>query len=64
MAAFDKVILLTAKLLLALDGSGLVCLFVEANVLCCICDAPPSIARKMKEPVGKMLCFNFTNNFI
>lgn len=27
--------------------------FVDAKVLCCICEAPPSMARKMNEPEGE-----------
>jgi len=29
---------------------GFNCRFVDANVRCCIVDAPPSIAKKINEP--------------
>lgn len=32
------------------DGDGFNCRFVEANVRCCIVDAPPSIARNINDP--------------
>ncbi len=43
-------LLLTILLLLLYDCIGFIWRFVDANVLCCIWLAPPSMARKINEP--------------
>lgn len=53
IAACDSVtLLLLLKALLLYDCIGL-CRFVDANVRCCICDAPPSMAKNINEPVQR-----------
>lgn len=58
-AAGDNVMLSTR------DGGGgrNSCRFVEANVRCCIVDAPPSIAKKINDPIAvevdKLLILQF-----
>lgn len=43
---------LLGLLTLLLAGcTGFICRFVDASVLCCICDAPPSMARNINEPM-------------
>lgn len=34
-------------------GEGFIWRFVDAKVFCCIVEAPPSMAKNMKEPSGE-----------